>query len=295
MASMLRPMSIAELLDKTFSLYREHVIVLTVIVAIPNLFLLLFRLIQVSMLSFLSSKPVGLILMSLAVFVVYLAVALISLAATIVAVSDIYLGEKTGIGKSYAGIKSCLLALLFIFLLVGMGIALLPILLIITAFVLGWFWFVPIFLILFTVPVILLSLAWSLSAPIAVIEKLGPIDSMARSARLTKGSRGRIFVILLVAIVIIGIVNVIFQFPILIITLAMLGKGQPVPSWALVSGHVLAFISSSLVGPIFTIATSLSYYDLRVRKEGFDLQFMMSSLQSPSQTPPETLATPSQI
>jgi len=39
------------------------------------------------------------------------------------------------------------------------------------------------------------------------------------------------------------------------------------------------FASTSLVGPLLTIALTLIYYDERVRKEGFDLQLMMSTLE----------------
>jgi len=45
------------------------------------------------------------------------------------------------------------------------------------------------------------------------------------------------------------------------------------------------FLSASLVGPLLTIALTLIYYDQRVRKEGFDLQLMMASLQPSSQAP----------
>ena len=41
---------------------------------------------------------------------------------------------------------------------------------------------------------------------------------------------------------------------------------------------VAGFLTNSLVGPLLTIAFTLIYYDLRVRKEGFDLQLMMTSL-----------------
>ena len=36
------------------------------------------------------------------------------------------------------------------------------------------------------------------------------------------------------------------------------------------------FLAAILVGPFLTIATAVFYYDLRVRKEAFDLQFMMN-------------------
>jgi len=43
------------------------------------------------------------------------------------------------------------------------------------------------------------------------------------------------------------------------------------------------FISTSLLGPLLTIAFTLIYYDQRVRKEGFDLQLMMSTLEAGTQ------------
>jgi len=43
------------------------------------------------------------------------------------------------------------------------------------------------------------------------------------------------------------------------------------------------FLSTSLVGALGTIAITLIYYDQRVRKEGFDLQLMMSTLEGGGQ------------
>jgi hypothetical protein len=44
--------------------------------------------------------------------------------------------------------------------------------------------------------------------------------------------------------------------------------------------HVSTFLSQVLVGPIATIAFSLMYYNLRVRREAFDIQHLMTSLDS---------------
>jgi len=38
-----------------------------------------------------------------------------------------------------------------------------------------------------------------------------------------------------------------------------------------------------LTGPLATIGIALIYYDERVRKEAFDLQLMMASLDTPEQ------------
>jgi Ni/Fe-hydrogenase subunit HybB-like protein len=49
-----------------------------------------------------------------------------------------------------------------------------------------------------------------------------------------------------------------------------------------VASLVATFVSECLVGPLATIAFSLVYYDERVRKEAFDLQLMMSTLDAPA-------------
>jgi hypothetical protein len=38
------------------------------------------------------------------------------------------------------------------------------------------------------------------------------------------------------------------------------------------------FVAGVLVTPVLTIASSIFYFDLRVRKEAFDLQLMMNPL-----------------
>ena len=53
-----------------------------------------------------------------------------------------------------------------------------------------------------------------------------------------------------------------------------------IPLWSQIALIVGSFISQSLVSPLMTIGFSLMYYDERVRKEAFDLQHMMSILDS---------------
>ncbi len=267
MATVLRPMSTSELLDRTFFLYRKHFLVFVGIVAIPNLISLVFRLLLIGVRY--SASIMTTFFLSMVSLVIYLAVISAAQAATVVAVSEVHLGRPATIGASYARIKECLLEVVIIIILMGVGV------------ILG--------LILLIIPGILLALAWSLAIPIAVIEKQGPLDAIPRSSALTKGSRFRIFVILMLVIVFTYIVNSIFQLPILfMIGVSRLLNPQAIPPEQNALLQVVAFVSSSLVMPISTIATSLIYYDQRVRKEGFDLQLIMSSLKSSPQNPPAT-------
>jgi hypothetical protein len=49
---------------------------------------------------------------------------------------------------------------------------------------------------------------------------------------------------------------------------------------------VATFVSECLVGPLATIAFSLVYYDQRVRREAFDLELMMTTLDVPAVAAP---------
>jgi hypothetical protein len=267
MATELRLMNTSELLDRTFFLYRKHFLLFIGIAALPNLVLLMFQLVQVGM----QSSSTATVAMKFLALLITLLANLVTMsivqAATVVAVSDVHLGHTSGIGVAYAGMRDCWFDILLVIIIVGICVA-----------------FGAIFLI---VPGILIALSRSLAVPVAVIEKQGPLDSMHRSSQLTQGCRGAIFVILVLVTVIKIVVSFIFQVPIAIIAglSEMLSPSVSLGTNVLI--QIAAFLSSTLVIPLSTIALSLVYYNQRVRKEGFDLQFMMASLKSLPQNPPD--------
>jgi hypothetical protein len=103
---------------------------------------------------------------------------------------------------------------------------------------------------------------------------------------LTKGSRGRIFVIGLLMLVLTLGITWLLQWPILLAAGAGFSSGlrRVAIGWQ-VASLVATFVSRSLVGALGTIALSLVYYDQRVRKEAFDLQLMMMTLDTPPPSP----------
>jgi len=259
MATELRPMSVSELLDRAFFLYRRHFLLFIGIAALPNLILLMLRL------ALLEWEPsitfFWRFLAGLALIPVYLVISSIAQGASIVAISDVHMGRSASIESAYAHVMKCVIDIFIASILVGIGI------------VFGC--------ILFIVPGILLYLAWSLSAPVIVIEKLGPLDALPRSSKLTKGSRGRIFVVLLLALVFAWIVASIFQLPILYLAgVSRLLNPRAIPTWINALMQIANFLSTTLATPISAIAISLIYYDQRVRKEGLDLQLLISTLKS---------------
>jgi membrane-anchored glycerophosphoryl diester phosphodiesterase (GDPDase) len=143
--------------------------------------------------------------------------------------------------------------------------------------------FVGLWSLLFVVPGILKAIEWSLAVPAKVLEDKSASEAMSRSSELSQGNRGRIFVIWLLFLVLSIGVSMLLQWPIQIAARTSGGSISPrnvAVVWR-VASLVATFFAQCLVGPLATIAFSLVYYDERVRKEAFDLQLMMTTIDAP--------------
>jgi hypothetical protein len=103
---------------------------------------------------------------------------------------------------------------------------------------------------------IYLGICWVFIFPVALLEGLGPIAALSRSYSLVKNSWWRVLGITLVVSLIFGAISVILGM---------------IPVVGTIIGSVLA-------APIFIIANTLLYYDLRVRKEKYTLKALSSEL-----------------
>ena len=132
-------------------------------------------------------------------------------------------------------------------------------------------------LILLVIPGIYLACRLMTCVPAALLENLGPRDSLSRSFALTKGSAGRAFVIFLLYMAILygAIFLLVLPFSVSMVFAVRSGNSSLILA-LLALTQLGTFVAGVLVTPIFTIATAVFYYDLRVRKEAFDLQMMMS-------------------
>ncbi len=111
--------------------------------------------------------------------------------------------------------------------------------------------------------------------PAALLENLGPRDSLERSFALTKDNAGRAFLILLTYVVILYAALFLFDIPFGIAIASAAHDPAMLRVWTALM-QVGNFLATVLVTPVFTIAASIFYFDLRVRKEAFDLQLMMN-------------------
>jgi len=119
---------------------------------------------------------------------------------------------------------------------------------------------------------IIMSLRYSLAVPACTVEDLKARAAIKRSITLSKGSRGRIFMLGLLTIIIqIGLAALTQGFFILA---GIKHKGM-LPLWMSVLQQLLAFLTNTFVGPIYATGFTLFYFDQRIRKEGFDIEHMM--------------------
>lgn len=278
----LRPLSLGEILDRTFTLYRRNFLLFAGISAISYLLVLGLGLAQSIFLpivglqnpTFNRGLYAGGFFTILSVVVQILAY-MFSQGSTVFAVSELYLGRQIGIGESFGRLRGELGSLFGVLFLNSLLVFGAPLVCFITAF-LG---FSPALLLLGFILLIFPGFYFAcrvlVCVPATLLENIGPRSSLERSFALTKGNVGRAFAIYVLYFVLkyaaAGLLAWPFAFGII--------SSQKDPAmfrmWLSLT-QVGSFIAGVLVGPVLTIAAAVYYYDLRVRKEAFDLQFMMN-------------------
>ena len=119
------------------------------------------------------------------------------------------------------------------------------------------------------------------------MENLKARQAIRRSIDLSKGSRGRIFVLALLVIVIqIGLVLVTQMF-----FIVMSVRHGQLSAGARVLQQLVAFVTNTFISPIYATGFTLFYYDQRVRKEGYDIELLMQAACLTQ--PPERTQLPS--
>jgi hypothetical protein len=134
---------------------------------------------------------------------------------------------------------------------------------------------------------VVMFIRYALSIPASVVEDLKARQAIRRSIDLAKGSWGRIFLLgLLVLVIQIGLAT-FTQGPFGL--LALKQPGFVLPAWIQAIQQIIGFFTNACLGPIWAIGITLFYYDQRIRKEGFDIEWMM---RAAGMTSPELVAAP---
>jgi hypothetical protein len=193
----------------------------------------------------------------------------IASAACFRAVSSVYLGEKPTVEGSLSFGAKRVLPVIWLSILYSFGL-ILPFI----ALVLPGIW---------------LAVAWSVSYPALLSEGLGGAKALGRSFGLTKGrwwpTFGTLLVMYLIVAVISGILSLLFG--------ATLIASLDNEALAAVVYTIVNTLSSLITLPLFAAVLTIIYFDLRVRKEGFDLHLLARGVGSSTPTSPDNVAASS--
>ena len=294
-APVLRPLGVGDIIDRLFRLFRANAILLITIAVLPSLIVEviqrvsgLSQTLDLDQITAAFSTPgsptsldrqIGRVdpLAGTIAALVSVAVSLMQAAALIAAIGQRYLGRPITAREALErGLRAMPRLLLLAIVVIGLfailaSVVVLAIYLvtlaspaaraiaIIAGFV-GFF---------FVLPWLFLSLA--LVGPAVVLEGLGPIAAIRRSFHLMDRSRLRTLGLYILIGIISSILGLVFGILFLVSFIS-----EPTARLVL---QVLATVASGAVsGPLLYGAVVLLYYDLRVRKEAFDLQLAAEAL-----------------
>jgi phage shock protein PspC (stress-responsive transcriptional regulator) len=246
-APALRPLSTGEVLDVSFGLYRSLFFTLVVVTTVSRL--------VPTVLGIYLNVSGGVLehwVLGIVQFLVSIILGALGVAATTFIVSGAYLGQEisaeAALHAAWGLIGRLILLSLMTSLVIGVGVVLL------------------------IVPGVILLSGLLLSTVALVLEQpLTATGAMSRSWELTRGFRGKALLTLLVAALLLLIPTMIVG------VLAGIATLLGIPSQLLV--QVLAGVLQIFVYPFMYVALTVLYYDLRVRKEGFDLELLATATQ----------------
>jgi hypothetical protein len=296
-------MSVGEWLDATFSLYRRNFVLIASISAVVQIpyALLTLLLYEVTGLGAFVRSPfasvttttltpaqaqallnslVGVFAVSAGLLILTAVIVLpLGEAATTRAVSDRYLDRKTSLRAAYSAALGRLGSLIMMSLILGAayvacigGVILLVLLFVsIGAGAVGGA--LAVLAVIALIPAVIIVVVRAVIAPPAIVlERVSGWRGLQRSWHLISGrfwpTLGRILLLALISGIISSVVGAIFELP---------GSALD-PNNTFIYDQVASGIAAVFVGPITYIGVTLLYYDARIRKEGFDIEMLASSL-----------------
>jgi hypothetical protein len=301
----LRPLSLGELLDRTFTLYRNHFWLFVGINAIPaslSIPLNVYALMRGgSPIPFGRQAPpnpfAAFTFTYIALAILLLTAHSLALGAATFAVSDAYLGHSFTVGGAYGRIRGRFWRLIGLIFNVGIrvfGIVILAFMVVVSSagllggaaraglnqsaalVVMGILVFV--LMLAGMVLAIVFALRYAVSIPSMLLENITGRAAIRRSVALTRGRRWHILLAGFLASIIAYVGVIIFQGPFWLAMMFQAFKSGQLPAWTVFGISFSGAVGGSITGPLLMIVIVLLYYDMRIRKEGFDLQHMMSSL-----------------
>ena len=319
MNEILRPSTLGEILDRTFQLYRNNFWLLLGIAALPLVLALVLAVPIVAIFAIPGiagriDDPAATIrviafMFAFVIFLpLYLGLYAFSIAGITQATIAIQRGEKLTIRAALKMVRPRFWTYLWYLLLQGIMAGIVPVC--IAGVLVGTLIYlashsgggaasgIAFGLLMFLAEtalfgvIVWLILSYAMGMAVCVVEKKTAWQSLMRSWSLSKGTRGRIFVLYLLLLVLSFVVLMISYLLALIVILAatFLGTGKALAVIGLIVAaivYIVGIIGTQIaIVPVPWIALVLFYYDQRIRKEGYDIEWMMQ--QAGLAQPPST-------
>lgn len=234
----LRPLSLGEVLDVSFGVYRERFSALVVISLLVRVIPLLWNLVL---------KPEATVEFSLSLvgyLIVTMIFSAIGIAASTLIVSSSYLNQPLSASEAISRTTPLIWTLVILSGTISIVVA---------------FGFL-----LLVIPGLILLAGYAVAPAVAVIEApIKATKAMSRAWQLSKGFRFKILVALLTSLMVVSV-------PLILVGMVTALVGQMSPAIF----EVVVGVTSAFFYPFFYVVISILYYDLRVRKEGLDLELL---------------------
>ena len=270
-ATPLQPMSFVDILDGMFSIYRNHFRLFFGIIAVYLVFG--FVLDHVAMSALVGSAPIASLMISILTSIVSYLISLLVTAGLIYASAQVYLGRDI---TSQAALKQGWRrflpflgwSLLYYLVIGGLSITIIGI---------------P-FAIYFAV-------RWGLYSLPVLLEETTASIPFGHSSGLVKGTWWRVFGIMLAITMIVFMIVFILLTSFIVLVMVTGAEGATLletltrlfvsapdeTGWLFYSGRTLIILTiTGLIMPISTIGPTLLYFDLRIRKEAFDIEMQVT-------------------
>ncbi len=239
----LRPMSTGEILDAVFGIYRTaFVVMVSIVILCQGIPTILYTYVL------LAGGPIVQVELFFASIFLRGLGATLSGAAIILVVSDTLLGRTSETGAS---LRVALRAFVALFV-AGLARLLL----------------VALGFLLFVVPSVIIACGYLMVEQVIMLERPEhAINALPRSWALTKGYKGKLF----------GLFVILLLFVQLIPSMAAGALAALLPVFDAYI-QIGASLLQLVLFPLLPVAFTLAYYDLRVRKEAFDLEFLSAQI-----------------
>ncbi len=272
----LKPMDIGEILDGALTIFRRHFILFLKIGVIA-----LWFPVALTIYLELAGGTEQHIVLALLVNIIRYFGGLFLTASAIRVISDSYLGRRPELSDALALGGSKIMPLFLVGLGKGLLIGLIAVIVGVVAAVAiprvavggGGAGIFGLLLVLAAACwfIIFLACGYAVTTPVVVLEELNSsFDAFGRSWDLTRGFKRKIFLIFLVASVVVFLPGA-----------AVGALGAALANDLHLLGQAVEILSAALpilLTPIFSCVLTLVYYDLRVRREAFDLEVLSGQL-----------------